>query len=116
MPRGVKEPREVRFWRFIQMGEGCWEWLGTRVGKQRRARFEGIMASRFIWELVVGPIPPGLWVLHRCDNPGCVNPEHLFLGTRADNMRDAHLKGRINMRKVSRAGTLAHYPHLRTND
>lgn len=50
--------------------------------------------SRFAWHLTMGPIPDGKWVLHRCDTPACCNPEHLFLGTQFDNMRDMVRKGR----------------------
>lgn len=78
---------------------GCWEWTGTKdkhgYGRvrvdQRKAR-----AHRVAWEAFKGEIPAGLHVLHRCDNPGCVNPEHLFLGTHGDNMRDREAKGRGN--------------------
>jgi hypothetical protein len=83
---------------------GCWLWTGAlgmdgygiRVhlhGEERKPR----RAHRASWEIFRGPIPDGLWVLHRCDNPPCVNPDHLFLGTQTDNIRDAVRKGRRNM-------------------
>src|SRR5439155_18768711 len=50
---------------------------------------------RIAWELANGPIPEGLSILHKCDNPPCVNPRHLFLGTSADNRKDARIKGRL---------------------
>ena len=71
----------------------CIEWTGNR-NKDGYARFGQKLVSRLVWSESYGPIPPKLCVLHSCDNPGCVAPDHLFLGTQGDNMRDRDLKGR----------------------
>lgn len=96
---------EERFWSKIQKTKGCWLWLanctkdkeGNRryglIGAGRRG--EGMLyAHRVSWELHNGVIPEGMLVLHRCDNPQCVRPSHLFLGTQFDNMQDMVRKGR----------------------
>lgn len=81
---------------------GCWEYAGyrNRLGYGRLCRgapsFAPVLAHRAAWELARGPIPEGMCVLHRCDNPACCHVGHLFLGTRLDNNRDRDRKGRNN--------------------
>lgn len=78
-------------------GDGCWTWLRSakRSGHatmtvSRRT----VLAYRVAFEVWVGPIPAGSWVLHRCDNPRCIRPDHLELGDQAKNMADCALRGR----------------------
>jgi hypothetical protein len=92
---------EERFWSKVAIGEPgeCWEWQRSRnadgYGQFKLASGESPQrASRVAWMLSFGDIPDGLWVLHRCDNPPCCNPAHLFLGTAADNHADMRAKGR----------------------
>jgi len=78
---------------------GCWIWT-ARVSPagygQASYKRKSTFAHRLAWTLFRGPIPEGLCVLHKCDNPPCVNPEHLFIGTQIENIRDCVAKGRIN--------------------
>lgn len=75
---------------------GCWLWTAAVVSRYGMFRIgeKNRRAHRASWELLRGPIPAGLCVLHHCDNPLCVNPDHLFLGTAIDNVRDRDRKGR----------------------
>lgn len=91
-----RTPDEVSFWARVECGELCWNWQGTLVHKYGSLTWQGRTwrAHRLAWVLTYGAIPSGLCVLHRCDNPRCVRPGHLFLGTQADNNRDRDEKGR----------------------
>lgn len=86
-----------RFEEKIEKIDSCWIWVGAFF-KSGYGRFsfgkKKVRAHRFSYELYIGKIPKGIYVLHRCDNPCCVNPLHLFLGTHLDNMMDMESKGR----------------------
>ena len=98
--RGSATEKDIaRFWAKVRKTDGCWLWTaGTFARRYGYGQF-GLnghphKAHRLAWEFTNGPIPEGLSVLHHCDNPPCVNPAHLFLGTRGDNTRDMMMKGR----------------------
>lgn len=94
----MKTERERFEAKFVK-GDGCWEWVASkdRWGYGRLKIFDKMQgAHRAAYQLYVGEIPDGLCVLHRCDNPACVRPDHLFLGTHTDNMHDCNDKGRRN--------------------
>lgn len=108
MPSKVHGPASLRFWSKVRRTDSCWEWTGhieprTGYGKikcripgdsQRKVH----LTHRAAWRFSFGEIPPGLFVCHHCDNPRCVRPDHLFLGTARDNGLDKMLKGRHRSR------------------
>lgn len=86
------------FWSKVQRTSGCWLWLGPKdqdgYGIFSSTRLKVQRAHRAAWVLVNGSIPTGLCVLHSCDVPCCVNPDHLWLGSNLDNVKDRTNKGR----------------------
>lgn len=96
----MRPSMEERFWSKVDLKgpDDCWEWQASKLpdgygsfGVRSRVVDK---AHRVSWVLKNGPIPDGMSVCHRCDNPPCVNPDHLFLGTQQDNMKDMVSKGR----------------------
>lgn len=82
---------------------GCWVWTGRLLKASKRAYFQADnrrhIAARWLWQAMNGPLGKGQCVLHRCDNPSCVNPDHLFIGTQRDNIDDCLAKGRTKLAK-----------------
>lgn len=93
-------PLADRLWSHVDKTPTCWLWTGATapMGWYGHIVHQGrsVAAHRLSWELANGPIPEALQVLHHCDVPRCVRPEHLFLGTVQDNVQDASRKGRMH--------------------
>jgi len=89
---------EDRLWSRVDRSGDCWVWTGQRLpagyGQLRCGGRRRIYTHRLAWTLAYGEIPAGLFVLHRCDNPPCCNPAHLWLGDAGDNIRDCFAKNR----------------------
>lgn len=86
-----------RFWSHVAKSDGCWLWVGATYANgygRIRVGARCVVAHRQAWILTNGAIPDGLLACHKCDNRPCVRPDHLFLGSHADNVRDMDIKGR----------------------
>lgn len=96
----------TRFWSKVAIGNpnDCWEWQASR-NKDGYGKFDSTNSHRVAWKLTYGEIPHELFVCHKCDNPPCCNPNHLFVGTAAINNLDMKIKGR------SRGGRLSGEDH-----
>lgn len=124
-PQSTTKPLADRFWAKVEKTATCWLWTGAKYGGYGRlnpGKHSGVplRAHRVSWELHYGPIPQGMVVCHRCDNPSCVRPDHLFLGSHEDNMLDAVRKGRTKKGRPApesgQPGELHHHAKLTNAD
>ena len=95
--RTLKQKFMKRFFDKIDKTESCWNFTGANRNGYGCMKFNGALidAHRISWIIHFGEIPKGLFICHKCDNRKCVNPDHLFLGTQKDNMKDCFNKGRM---------------------
>lgn len=100
-PFEFQESTKKHFWSRVAITDlfSCWEWTGPKIkhGYGRTSfEHENMLAHRMAWIVTFGKIPEGMDVCHKCDNPSCCNPAHLFIGSHYDNMRDMVKKGRCH--------------------
>ena len=102
-----------RFWAKVKKSDGCWEWTAYKNEKgygrflwPKSGHRSMMMAHRFSYIVHYGAFDESLFILHKCDNPSCVNPEHLFTGTHQDNVRDMLEKGRDTQRKLTESDVI----------
>lgn len=103
---------DANFWKKVvkhDAPDGCWEWVGAKrggYGRRNRHRRGGtwVNVHHEMWQDLHGPVPPGMVILHACDNPACVRPDHLSIGTQKENVQDMLRKGRGPDRRGERNG------------
>lgn len=97
----ITEKIQGYFWAKVNKTDGCWEWMATKAqgkwpyGNMRVGKRSKVLVHRVSWMIHFGNIPEAMQVCHHCDNPSCVRPDHLFLGTQKQNIRDCIAKGRF---------------------
>ena len=102
---------EERFWRFVEKTDSCWSWTGGSRGQKGYGMISAgakgggkKLAHRLSYEIHKGAIPAGMVVMHACDNPSCVNPDHLKTGTQSENILDSFRKGRKSCKPPHKQG------------
>lgn len=125
IPVGTRKPAPVeeRFWRYVKKTDTCWLWTGSekklsgygQIGIGGRGGKQAL-AHRLSYEMHKGPIPDGLVVMHSCDNPRCVNPSHLSVGTHSENTMDSVRKGRWKSIPPMHCGESQHSSKLTVED
>ena len=118
-PHDKTAPPEYRFWVRVEKTRRCWWWKPTKKSNTRGifcAAGHRYQSSVYSWILHNGPIRNGLYVLHTCDNPACVRPDHLFLGTQKENLQDCLKKGRFNHGSRGSRGELHPLARLSESD
>jgi hypothetical protein len=106
-------PKRGNFWERVDKSDinGCWIWK-TRKNPGGYGTIGVKLAHRVAWELTNGKIPQGMDVCHHCDNPPCVNPAHLFIGTASDNLLDCVAKGRLDHRGTKNSNAKLSESHV----
>lgn len=104
-----------RFWPKVARGDGCWLWTAA-IHRNGYGKFniggKILLAHRVAWSLAVGTVAEGSYICHHCDNPGCVRPDHLFIGTPVDNRQDSIKKGRDRIGNLKKDESEYYRPKL----
>lgn len=105
-----------RFWKYVEKTNGCWLWKAqkNKMGYGRFYPFKphAVLAHRFMFQIINKSNIKNSYILHKCDNPPCVNPDHLYAGTQKDNMHDCIKRGRFKWNRQPKPGEKCHFAKL----